>query len=123
MALPIARPIFAGMARPFKLPEITFPLTVDTIGKELAMGRSFHLSCHNEGCHHDGEINLVQLGYRLGFDHGSMHNDIIRYFYCSPCRQKGKPDRNISLRVSPPGAHSDWPRKHHEPDPFKRGVP
>jgi hypothetical protein len=96
----------------FRIPEIPYPLEIDTIGKMLAMGSELSIHCHTDGCNHSGRINLVALGYRIGFDHGCMDEDLRRYFYCPKCREAGRPDRKFSFRhrvLTDP--HSAWPRE------------
>lgn len=100
------------MPRPFRLPEITFPLSVDTIGKMLVLGSELSVHCETHGCHHSAYVNLVQLGYRIGFDHSCMADDLRRHFYCPRCREAGRPEKRIGFighaRSNPA---SDWPRK------------
>lgn len=95
----------------FRLVEITYPLSIDTIGKMLAMGNELTVTCHTTGCHHSGRVNLVALGYRIGMDHSCMADDLMRFFYCPKCRESGRKDKNIGFIVGRPGGHSDWPRK------------
>ncbi|MGB3899454.1 MAG: hypothetical protein WA973_12945 [Mesorhizobium sp.] len=95
----------------FRVPEITYPLVIDTIGKMLGMGEEITVHCHVNGCEHSGRVNLVRLGYRLGFDHGCQDADLRPYFYCPKCRGAGRPDRKISFRSHPlTEPHSDLPR-------------
>lgn len=99
----------------FRIPEITYPLVIDTIGKKLTMGEELTVHCHTDLCNHMGRVNLVALGYRLGFDHGCMDVDIKRFFYCPKCREAGRPDRNISIRGHPlTDPHCDLPRAKNE---------
>ena len=49
---------FRSGGRMFRLPEITYPLSVDTIGKTLA-------------CGHRVRLNLVLLARRVGMEYGS----------------------------------------------------
>lgn len=96
----------------FRIPEITYPLVINTIGKKLAMGEEVTVHCFTNLCNHSGRVNLVALGRRLGFDHGCLDADIRRVFYCPKCRKAGRPDRNFGFISSPLGApHSDLPRK------------
>lgn len=95
-----------------KLPEITYPLTIDTIGKMLVLGHELSVQCHSFGCGHSGRVNLVMLANRLGVDHPCLEGDLKPHFFCKPCRAAGRPDKNISFThhtltdpVSP------WPRE------------
>lgn len=83
----------------FPLPEITYPLHLDTVGKLLALGYGMTAYCDTLYCHHRSKVNLYRLAQRIGRDHSSMHDDIVGYFHCSECRKAGRPDRNISFRL------------------------
>jgi hypothetical protein len=96
----------------FKLPELTYPLSIDTLGKLMAVGSEMTIHCHTNGCRHHGRINLVMLARKLGMDHGCLDDDLRRYFYCPKCREAGRPDRNFSFRSHAlTDKVSDWPRK------------
>ncbi|ESW92901.1 hypothetical protein NKL07_21700 [Mesorhizobium sp. C280B] len=98
-----------------RLPEITFPLSIDTIGKALAMGEEFDIHCLNTGCHHSSRLNLVALGQRIGFDHSCLVQDIAPYFFCPKCRAAGRPDKRIGLTCHTlTREHSEWPRERQE---------
>ncbi|TGQ95442.1 hypothetical protein EN851_07955 [Mesorhizobium sp. M8A.F.Ca.ET.208.01.1.1] len=102
-------------AMPFKLPEITYPLSIDTIGKMLALGHEAEIHCLNTSCGHASRLNLVALGHRVGFDHSCLVQDIARYFYCPQCRAAGRPDKRIGMisrALTAP--HSQWPREREE---------
>lgn len=95
----------------FKFPEITYPLTVDTIGKQLALGYDLTVYCDQMGCGHHARVNLVALADKLGMDHPSMARDLAPHFYCSKCRVAGRLDKCVSFKVSPcTDPHSAWPR-------------
>ena len=81
----------------FKLPEITYPLSIDTIGKMLAMGYEMSASCLNTGCNHSSRVNLVALGHKLGFDHSSMAADLAAHFFCPKCRASGRDDKRVGF--------------------------
>lgn len=93
-----------------KLPEITYPLVVDSIGKMLALGDELSVHCNNHGCHRRARINLEALCRAKGVDHGCMEDDLRPLFFCAPCRQAGRPDRNISFISHSPTSISGWPR-------------
>lgn len=95
-----------------KLPEITYPLSIDTIGKMLAMGHEATICCLTTGCNHSSRLNLVALGHRIGFDHSCLVQDLDRYFYCPVCRAAGRDDKRIGLvhhTLTDPV--SAWPRQ------------
>jgi len=96
-----------------RLPEITYPLRIDTIGILLATGHEISVHCGNDGCWHRGKVDLVALGKKLGLDHGTLEKDLKPHFYCPKCRAAGRPDRNIGFILHPPlkgnimdGAHT-----------------
>ena len=96
----------------FKLPELTYPLSIDTIGKMMAAGSELDIHCHTNGCGHSGRINLVMLSRRLGMDHGCLDADLRPFFYCPKCREAGRPDRNFSfISQALTDKVSAWPRK------------
>lgn len=80
-----------------RLPTITFPYAVDTLGKKLALGAGMSVHCNTYLCLHWADINLVALARRIGMDHSSMADDLRPHFYCSKCRAAGRPDRNIGF--------------------------
>lgn len=96
----------------FRIPEITYPFSIDTIGNMLAAGSELSVHCEAEGCNHWGRVNLVSLGYKLGFDHGCLEADLKRHFYCPKCREAGRPDRTVSfISHALTAQYSEWPRK------------
>jgi hypothetical protein len=66
-----------------ELPDITYPLRIDTIGKQIALGYEVHASC--EKCRHSGRLNLVRLAYKLGYDHGCLAPEIKPHVKCAKC--------------------------------------
>lgn len=102
----------------FQLPEITFPLVVDTIGKELALGQEIHVRCSNNGCKRgEARLNLVALARcldrpgRPGLDHPSGREYLLRHIFCPDCRREGRPDRNLNCTLMNPGDFCAWPRE------------
>lgn len=110
----------------FQLPEITFPLVVDTIGKVLAMGQEIHVRCSNHGCRHgEHRLNLVALARRLdkpwrsGLDHPTGHAELRPHIFCPECRREGRPERNLNFTMENPGAFCAWPL---ERETWRQGV-
>lgn len=96
----------------FRLPEITYPLTIDTIGKMLACGHEMSANCLVTGCNHSSRVNLVALGHRIGFDHSCMAKDLQRYFFCPKCRAAGREDKRVGfINIVLTDPHSKWPRE------------
>jgi len=96
----------------FKIPEITYPLRLDTIGKLIAVGHELIAFCETEGCEHKGRVNLVALANKFGMDHSSRRADIVPHLYCPRCRAVGRPDKNLTFKGLPcTDPHSAWPRE------------
>jgi len=89
----------------FPLPQITYPLKLDTIGKLIATGHEVTAYCNAYGCRHSGRLNLVMLGRKLGMDHGSLARDLLPHIHCPKCREAGRNDRDLQLILSAP----TWP--------------
>ena len=101
----------------FKLPAITYPLTVDTIGKALAMGTELTAHCETRDCNHRSRINLVALASRLGMDHSIETEALQRHFFCPVCRAAGRPAKRIGFSTHPlTAAHSNWPQEPFRPE-------
>lgn len=91
------------------LPDITYPLSVDTIGKMLALGQQVQVHCHAYGCGHSGRLNLVQLARKVGLDYPCMEGDLKKHVYCPRCREAGR-EQSIGFICTPLDApHSEWP--------------
>jgi len=98
--------------KPFRLPEITYPLSISTIGIVIATGHEIWVHCNTFGCNHRGRLNLVPLAHRLGMDHSSLADDLRPHVFCPKCRDAGKPDRDISFSLmKPTSLQSSWPRR------------
>ena len=41
------------------IPEISYPLRIDTIGKQIVFGYEVQATC--ERCHHSGRLSLVHI--------------------------------------------------------------
>lgn len=85
------------MAEPFAIPEVTYPLRLDTVGMLLATGTEVTVECSDQRCRHPGRVNLVQLARRYGMGKRVLRSDLQRLFYCAPCRAAGRPDRNLAF--------------------------
>jgi hypothetical protein len=90
----------------FPLPEITYPLTIGTLGITIVTGHEISAHCHNHGCHHKARINLVALAKKVGINHGSQAADLLPYFHCGPCKEAGRPSKNIGFILHAP---TDYP--------------
>ena len=80
------------------------PVVIDTISKVRDAGSTLYVHCFTYQCPNSAlkAIDLDALVERLGADHGCLHDDLIRHFYCSHCRKAGKPDRNIGFICGTP---------------------
>lgn len=76
--------------------------TLDTIGALIKMEHNLRAYCN--ACHHCVKLDLQSLGQRLGFDHSTMHNDLVPRLKCSKCKSK-----DIALILS---ANSTEERTH-----------
>ncbi|MDG4903232.1 hypothetical protein P9279_22230 [Mesorhizobium sp. WSM4962] len=95
----------------FRLPDITYPLSIDTIGKMLALGHEMTVNCLNTGCGQSSRVNLVALGHRIGFEHPCLAQDLQRYFYCPKCRAADRDDKHVGfIHLTLSNPHSLWPR-------------
>lgn len=76
------------MASLFPLPEIAFPLVIDTLGLCLATGTD--ISMHCQDCGKSRRLNLVRLAKYLGPDHGTMAADLRPHVWCVECGARGE---------------------------------
>lgn len=79
----------------FKIPDISYPFSVGTIGELIAAGEE--LSVHCRECNRTTRVNLVSLSRRLGIDHSCLEPDLRPHFYCAECRAAGWPDRRFDF--------------------------
>lgn len=103
------------MSVPFKLPEITYPLAIDTIGKMLAMGEEVTVSCHAYGCGHRGRLNLVRIAHRRDINFPCGEDALRKVTFCPRCREAGRDDKNIGFThhtLTDPV--SKWPRQRND---------
>lgn len=99
----------------FKLPQITYPLTIDTIGKVLAMGAEISVNCHAYGCAHGGRLNLVRIAQRHGMDYPCSDVGLRKVVFCPRCREAGRDDKNIGFVHHPLTVQvSKWPRERND---------
>ncbi len=109
----------------FCLPEIAYPLSIDTVGKMLALGHGLRMACNTYRCGYARDINLVRVARRHGMDYSCLRGDLLEVIWCPRCRAAGRSGRDIAFTHEPlTAARSDWPRKAPEPaDPFARQAP
>jgi hypothetical protein len=94
----------------FKLPEITYPLTVDTIGKVLALGNEISVNCYNYGCGHSGRLNLVLIARKVGMDYSCEEPALKKQTHCPRCREAGRDPKNIGfINHALTAEHCKWP--------------
>lgn len=77
------------MEHDLDLPEITYPLTIDTIGKMIATGHTLTGYCKDYQCRHRATIDLVAFARRYGVDHPCDYWSLQPRFRCSVCGHKG----------------------------------
>ncbi|MER8573543.1 hypothetical protein [Mesorhizobium sp. M1374] len=76
-----------------------YPFVEDTLGKKLQIGSGLSVDCMT--CRRHVDLDIQALVDRLGEDHSCMHWDLIKVLFCQPCREAGRPDRNISFTSHP----------------------
>lgn len=98
----------------FKLPEVTYPLTIGTIGMVLATGHEIHASCC--GCRRYGRVNLVRIAKRspLGLEQGTLRHELLPYVFCQVCDTAGRDAKNLIFTLMTPADHCEWPRERQE---------
>lgn len=100
------------MRQMFRLPDITYPLSVDTIGKLLALGHEITVHCHAYGCGRSGRLNLVLLASKVGVDYPCGDADLKRHTHCPACRAAGRDPKNIGfINHALTADHCEWPRE------------
>lgn len=111
----IRRAYVAGMAD-FKLPDIVYPMSIDTVG--IVMAEGYEISMHCYGCGRKGvRLNLVQIARRHGMSYGSMESDLKKVVSCIECKAAGRPKKNIGFTLhAPTNPHSRWPRERKVPN-------
>ncbi|MDX8468197.1 hypothetical protein RFM26_21085 [Mesorhizobium sp. VK23B] len=96
----------------FRLPEITFLLAINSIGKMLALGHEMSAHCRNPGCGQHSRVNLVALGRRLGFEHSCAEKDLQPHFFCQKCGDAGRDDERVGfIHHTMTLPFSAWPRE------------
>lgn len=101
----------------FQLPEITFPLSIGTIGIVLVTGHEILAHCSNDGCRHNGRLNLVQIAKRspLGLEQGTLRHELLLYVFCPVCREAGRNDKNLGFTLCIPTKYiCKWPKADHD---------
>ncbi|HEV2502306.1 MAG TPA: hypothetical protein VGV39_04490 [Mesorhizobium sp.] len=98
----------------FKLPEITYPLTIGTIGVVLATGHEIHATCC--GCRRYGRVNLVRVAKRspLGLEQPTLRLELLAYVSCQVCDDAGRDGKDLIFTFMTPADHCEWPREQHE---------
>ena len=58
-------------------------------------GERLYVNCSRADCFRTAEINLEMLIEKLGPTHGAMHDDLVRKFFCTACRDAGRDQRPV----------------------------
>lgn len=58
-----------------RIPELTYLLRMDTLGKKLATGEELWVHRYQYDCNNRARLNIVTLAKRLGTDHPCSHWD------------------------------------------------
>ena len=95
-----------------KLPEITYPLSIDTIGMCIATGHEISMHCMT--CRRYVRLNLVTIAKRHGMDYPSLAPSLEKVVVCGACQEAGRDGRRVEFRMSPPTVADGivaWPRQ------------
>ncbi len=88
-----------------KVPEITYPLSLNTVGALLATGSGIIVYC--DECGRYRNLNLVTLARRFGMGFNTMHDSLIRVIYCAECKDAGRPSKNLHFSAQKSGPYCD----------------
>lgn len=98
----------------FKLPEITYPLSIDTIGKVMATAGEISMHCRT--CRRHVRLNLVKIAKKHGMDYGCLDPNLRKVVVCGVCVEAGRDGRAIDFTLDPiAGPNSLWPRELNPP--------
>jgi hypothetical protein len=99
-----------------KLPEISFPLSIGTVGIVLATGHEILAHCCTNGCRHNGRVNLVKVARKspLGMQQGTLRHELLPFVFCPACDAAGRDRKNLNFSLCIPEPHCRLPRKEHE---------
>jgi hypothetical protein len=89
-----------------------------TLADVLAANESLSVNCSSPACFHSTKLDVRALAYRLGLDHGAMHDDLVRYFRCAKCDSEGRPQRPVFFTCIPDYA-ADAARRKARPMPSR----
>lgn len=72
-------------------------ISLDNIQALIDTPHTLRAHCHS--CRHQKVLDLQKLGERLGFDHSTMHNDLVPKLRCDKC---GGKDIGLTLTYGVP---------------------
>lgn len=86
----------------FPLPAITYPLTIDTVGKYIVLGYEISAHCRRPNCSPARRINLVTIARALGMDFDLSQDSLRSVFYCVRCVEAGFEGKDFTFTMTPP---------------------
>ncbi|QKC83619.1 hypothetical protein [Mesorhizobium sp. NZP2077] len=72
-----------------------------TLAETLAARETVYVHCGHPACCKSTKLDVQTLIDRLGPDHGSMHDDLVRIFACSHCKAAGRDRRPVFFTFIP----------------------
>lgn len=90
----------------FKLPEITYPLEINSVGMIMVTGHDITMQCHVCGRH--ARVNLVPIAKRHGMAYSTLTPSLRKVVSCKECKAAGR-RKDIGFLLSA-GHVSAWPR-------------
>ncbi|TIX56641.1 MAG: hypothetical protein E5V28_18715 [Mesorhizobium sp.] len=72
-----------------------------TLADTLAARETVYVNCAHPMCCKSTKLDIQALIDRLGRDHGSMHDDLVRLFVCSNCKAAGRNRRQVFFTCIP----------------------
>ena len=105
-------PYLPAEMKDLKLPEITYPLSIDTLGKCIATGHEISMHCMT--CRRFVTLNLVTIAKRHGMDYPSLAPSLEKVVVCGACQEAGRDGRRVEFRLTPPTVADGivpWPRQ------------
>lgn len=86
----------------FPLPAITYPLSIDTVGKHIVLGYEITAHCNRRNCAPARRINLVTIARARGMDFDLSQDSLRSVFYCAPCVEAGYEGKDLTFTMTPP---------------------
>ncbi|MCH4560332.1 hypothetical protein [Mesorhizobium jarvisii] len=92
-----------------------------TLADTLAARETVYVNCAHPMCCRSTKLDIPALIDRLGLDHGSMHEDLVRLFGCSACKAAGRDLRPVFFTCIPDYEGQNRQRNLDWKPTFERG--